>query len=273
MSHRPQRTNDSPKSRTAAESLGARTYWVRSMRPLHVLVFLLPLLVAFEVGSIYFLSNPATGLQQRTIEAERVMTDFFRIIGATGSLMPCIALATVLLVWHIMSRDGWILHLKTLAGMFAEVAAWTLPLLVLSAGIEHARAAAAFGDVAMLPTLAPDTTDRLRDLPLGTRLTLSIGAGLYEEMLFRLIGLAVLHFILADLIALPQKWASILAVVLSALAFAAYHQPVLPRDWAKTIFYILSGIYFGTVYVLRGFGIVVGTHALYDVLVLAVLAG
>ena len=53
----------------------------------------------------------------------------------------------------------------------------------------------------------------------------------------------------------------------SAIAFAVYHQPTHPTEWAT---YTLSGVYLGTVYVMRGFGIVVGTHALYDVLVLAV---
>ncbi|MFN7022143.1 MAG: type II CAAX prenyl endopeptidase Rce1 family protein, partial [Phycisphaerales bacterium] len=102
--------------------------------------------------------------------------------------------------------------------------------------------------------------------PLGAGLTLAVGAGLYEEMLFRLVGLAVLHFILADLIGLPARWAAAGAVLLSAIAFAVYHQPPL-TDYGAIIFYILSGIYLGAIYVLRGFGIAVGTHAMYDVLI------
>ena len=35
----------------------------------------------------------------------------------------------------------------------------------------------------------------------------------------------------------------------------------------KTIFYVLAGVYLACIYVYRGFGIVAGAHAMYDVLV------
>jgi membrane protease YdiL (CAAX protease family) len=143
---------------------------------------------------------------------------------------------------------------------------------VLAATVQHAAgrltlAGMTAPDPGGLIPLVHESTRRLLELPVATRLTIAIGAGLYEEMLFRLIGMALLHFILADLIGAPQKWATAGAVILSALAFAAYHQPADATAWAT---YILSGVYLGTVYGMRGFGIVVGTHALYDVLVLAV---
>jgi hypothetical protein len=37
------------------------------------------------------------------------------------------------------------------------------------------------------------------------------------------------------------------------------------------LFLTAAGLYFGMLYILRGFGITVGTHALYDVLVLVML--
>jgi membrane protease YdiL (CAAX protease family) len=231
------------------------------MRPLHVLAFLLPLLVLYEVGLIFFLTDPATRTQ-RTIEARHIMDDFFRLLGIAGYLAPGFAMASVLLVWHIMSRDRWVLDLRTLLGMLAESIAWTLPLLVMAAAIQHARGA-------LVGLMAQGGDEPLRHMRWPAQLTLSIGAGLYEEMLFRLVGLALLHFILADLIGLPRRWASVGAVLLSAVAFAVYHRPPLD-DWPAISMYLLSGVYLGTLYVLRGFGIVVGAHAMYDVLVLMV---
>lgn len=257
---------------SAAASLATDTYWTRSMRPLHVLVFLLPLLVSYEIGSILFLTDPQAGTR-RTIDALRLMRDLFDLLGVAGSLVPGVAMATVLIVWHILRRDPWTLDTRTLGGMLAEAAAWTLPLLVLLATVQHASSTLAAGfaigstaESGLVP-LVQESTRRLLEQPVPTRLTIAIGAGLYEEMLFRLVGLALLHFILADLIGIPGKWASAAAVVLSALAFAIYHHPQTGSEWAM---YLLSGIYLGTVYVMRGFGIVVGAHALYDVLVLAV---
>jgi membrane protease YdiL (CAAX protease family) len=147
-----------------------------------------------------------------------------------------------------------------------------MPLLVLAAISDHARTSgiAALPGPYALPALAGATGDPVQDLPLMARLTIAIGAGLYEEMLFRLVGLALLHWIIVDLIEAPQKAGMAIAVVLSALAFALYHKPELPQEYGKLLFYTISGIYLGSVYLMRGFGITVGTHAIYDILVLVV---
>ena len=97
---------------------------------------------------------------------------------------------------------------------------------------------------------------------------LSMGAGIYEELLFRLIGIAMLHMILVDLLALPEHWGAIGAVIGSAIGFAMYHFPSFTDvRLGLGLFYTVAGVYFALIYVTRGFGIVVGTHALYDVLV------
>jgi membrane protease YdiL (CAAX protease family) len=268
--------------RAAGVGVSQDTYWARSMRPLHILVFLLPLLIAYEVGSIVFLSDRATG-SQTSVAAFKLFNDFFRVFGIAGAFLPGVALVVVLLLWHVMIKDRWKIEGRTLAGMVAESLAWTMPLLVMAAATNHARAslgtlALSAGDNAFmaLPTLAaaaPSMGSDLLSLPLGARVTISVGAGLYEEMLFRLVGLALLHFVLVDLIGLTQRWGSAVAIVLCAMAFAVYHGPQLPAQWAEFVFMMLAGIYFGTIYVMRGFGIVVATHAIYDVLVLVVLQG
>lgn len=238
------------------------SYWTRSMRPLHILAFLLPLLLAYEVGSFLYLTDAAHGLQ-RTIEARRVMDDFFRLLGIAGYVVPGFAMATVLIVWHIMSRERWTIDLKTVGTMFVESVAWTLPLMVMAAAKEHARG---MGGAGLMVVQEGAGGVGIGGQPMGAGLTLAVGAGLYEEMLFRLVGLAVLHFILADLIGLPARVAAAGAVLLSAVAFAVYHQPPL-TDYSAIGFYLLSGIYLGTIYILRGFGIAVGTHAMYDVVI------
>src|SRR5262249_1754553 len=96
-----------------------------------------------------------------------------------------------------------------------------------------------------------------------------VGAGIYEEVLFRLLllsGLAGL-FRLADL---PRVIGLPLAAVASALLFAAAHH-VGPNGEAFEgygfLFRTLAGLYFALLYQLRGFGIAVGAHASYDLLV------
>jgi membrane protease YdiL (CAAX protease family) len=105
----------------------------------------------------------------------------------------------------------------------------------------------------------------------------SIGAGIYEELVFRLIAIVLIHTLLADVFALPHKFAAGAAIVVSAIAFALYHpfDSYNPLNWSsadlgRAAFYTLAGLYFAAIYVYRGFGIVAATHALYDLMVIVV---
>jgi membrane protease YdiL (CAAX protease family) len=154
--------------------------------------------------------------------------------------------------------------------MMVESAAWIFPLLVLLVLIggdaSHARAAASVSGAAGVP-------QELLTRPWQARATVSIGAGIYEELLFRMIGIAALHLILVDLAKLSDRAGTAISVVLTAAAFAAYHDPVRADgtiEWLPAIQLGLAGGYFGLIYLSRGFGIVVALHALYDVVVLVV---
>lgn len=245
-------------------------YWAASTRPLPVLVYLLPLVLLYELGSALYLTNAEAGTR-KTIEAQKLLGDFFQTMGVVGLFVPGFALVTVLLVWHIMSRDAWRVRTATLLGMLAESIAWTIPLLVMSAAYRRvgAFAGVAPGD-ALVQAAGANGTGLLAE-SWQARLTISIGAGLYEEMLFRLVGIALVHFVVRDLLGAKNWLACTIAVLTTAIAFAVYHDPRLASgapDWYRLGFITLAGAYLGNVYVLRGFGIVVGTHALYDALVL-----
>lgn len=252
------------------------TYWTLSTRPLHVLVFLAPLLVAFEVGSILYLTSPDQSVA-KTIQAKKLFNDFFELFGAAGLFIPAITLVTVLMVWHLMRRDRWTVNAGVIGGMALESVLWTLPLLVM-AGL-HTRGLAA--QVAAEPIGMGEagrawlaSVTNLTAMPWQARVTISIGAGLYEEMLFRFVAIALFHMLMADLLRLNKLHSAIGAVALSALMFALYHDAALASggtDWARLVFLFTAGVYLGVLYASRGLGIVVATHALYDVLVLVIL--
>jgi membrane protease YdiL (CAAX protease family) len=95
-----------------------------------------------------------------------------------------------------------------------------------------------------------------------------LGAGIYEELLFRLILLSLVLWLL-HWSKLP-RWAQILlAVVITSLLFSAAHyvggrEPIL---WFSFVFRFLAGVFFALLFLCRGFGIAVGAHAGYDILV------
>ncbi len=243
-------------------------YWELSARPLHILIFLIPFIVLFEVGASRYLFDAAHESSQ-TIRAWSMLLVFFQEFGVAGRFLPAATIITVLLVWHVMLRDSWRPRPMVIGGMFMESLVWTVPLVVavklvlLFGASAHAAAQVTVQSAGGIDTLSREG-----------RATISIGAGLYEELLFRMIGVALLHAVFVDLCRLGERWGTILAVVIAAAAFAAYHDPKGVDghvDVIRMISLVVAGSYFGAVYVARGFGIVVAVHAMYDLLVLVAL--
>jgi hypothetical protein len=119
----------------------------------------------------------------------------------------------------------------------------------------------------------------LRSLAAGTgldggalsKLTLSLGAGLYEELLFRVVIVALLSNGLRLLLGIGRVPAGIVAAIGGALLFSAFHYigPLgEPMRLESFVFRALAGLAFSGLYLTRGFGITAWTHALYDVAVL-----
>lgn len=240
---------------------GIEPYAEASKSPLHVLVFLLPLVIAYEVGSALYLSG-AHGAPAETIRATRILSRFFESFGAVGLYLPGVALVAVLLIWHILERRPWRVRPAVIVLMGAEAIGWTAALLILLALIGAA--------VGPAPLLAAQMID-LASQPWQARLTLSIGAGIYEELLFRMILIAAVHFVLVDALRLTEGAGQVGAVLISAVAFALYHDLSGSDLSARFAAYFAAGVFFGALYLGRGFGLVVATHALYDVAVLLLL--
>lgn len=263
-------------------------YFQRSQQPLQSLIFLLPLIIIYEVGTLMLQhAAHAAGQPALTIRAYSLLNHFFELFGVTGYYLPGIIVIVVLFCWHLASKPGreqWEISPKLYMLMGVECLALSIPLLVW--GLVFFREAAS----AMTPAAPPDASMMATvgashlsnfaslmsgiapDAKLGQQIILSIGAGIYEELLFRLIAIAILHTIFVDLLALPETWGAAAAVVLSALAFGLYHFTNLNvrewtgYDWARCFFYTCAGVFLAIIYVMRGFGIVAGTHAMYDIL-------
>ena len=243
-------------------------YWERAQWPLQGLYFLLPLLVLYEIGTLLLASEGSNRLPP--ILAESILAMCFKSLGVTGVYLPAIIVLVVLFCMHLVRRDPWRPEPKLYAVMWTEAFAWALPLFVFSMVLVRELSATATGLQAVAAETATNTWPN--------DLVFSVGAGIYEELLFRLIGIALLHTLLVDVLALPEKYGGAGAIMGTALAFALYHFvqtkadaltgfALSQVDWGRFAFYTLAGVYLAMIYVIRGFGLVVGTHALYDVLV------
>lgn len=118
----------------------------------------------------------------------------------------------------------------------------------------------------LLQIVSPQTVASLSTLQ---QLALSLGAGLYEELFFRVILVSLLLWVLKLFID-KQGWRYGIAMVLAAFLFSLVHYVGAlgdPFTLGSFLFRFLFGLALNAIYVLRGFGMAAWTHAIYDIMV------
>lgn len=216
-------------------------------RPLEAMVFLVPLIVFYEVIS---------ATQPTRVIAFDLLQRFFELFGSSGIWAPGVGVVIILLATHIASGQRWAVRWSRVGLMYVEALALAIPLLALNWTIpleSHAMPANA----------------------LLSQIALGIGAGVYEELVFRLVFVSIAMMIGTDLLRLPRMPVAVAAILLSAVVFAAHHhQPfgMEPFDPTRFVFRSLAGIYLAIVFWYRGYGPAAGCHAAYNVLLITALA-
>lgn len=226
------------------------TYWVQSRQPLASLVFVTPLLVVYEAGVLVL------GPEQVRNGADVWLRQLLDFVGfGQYFLLPSLTVSA-LLAWHYLTREPWRLSRGLLSGMAAECVALAVCLRLLL----HVQGMV-FPQWAALLTASVG--------PVVGRAMSFLGAGIYEELLFRLMLLTPMTWGLRRLGAKPAT-GCVAAVVITSLLFAAAHH-VGPGGyrfiWFDFIFRFLAGVFFSILFLYRGFGIAAGAHAGYDILV------
>ncbi len=101
-------------------------------------------------------------------------------------------------------------------------------------------------------------------------LGLAIGAGLFEELLFRVVLTTLLIRLALQFI--KVRWVSILfAIIVASFLFSTAHYVGSVADTFELysfLFRFFAGIWFTTLYSTRGFAIVCMAHAFYDILII-----
>ena len=236
-------------------------YWQQSRLPWPSLVFLMPMLIAYELGVLWVGGPHSADIRSG---ADVWLRGGLEIIGLGVSWLPPLLVVAGLLVWQWIERHPWRVSAETLAGMFAESVVFAFLLLLL--GQLQSRVFSLslvprgeLGVVALTPT----------EVETFARVLGFVGAGIYEEVLFRLALLPGMIAVLRQPVRL-RAWATPLAVLVTSLLFSAAHHAGPsgePFDSFRFCFRTLAGGVFAGLFVLRGFGITACSHALYDLLV------
>ena len=235
---------------TAVAAPPAEGYWAESRRPLVSLIFTAPLLILYELGLVTLREHANRN------GAEAWLRSFLDAIGFSQYFLLPVLTVCILLAWHHTTGQPWRFRRRVLLGMTAESATLAVCLLLL-----------ALLQNTILRSIAGALPLSIAD-HLGT-LTSYLGAGIYEELLFRLILLPLAIGLLGWLGAGP-KAGTIGGIVLISLLFAAAHHLGAYGEALNTfkfLFRFLAGAFFSVLFLYRGFGIAAGTHAGYDLLV------
>ena len=252
-----------------AERAALGAYWSKSRAPRYSLIFALPLFVLYEGLAAAYSGEP--GVQSVRNAADVLLkTPFFLFTGTRGSLafFATVAAVSIWLVGRDLAKTRDRPRPKVFLMMLLESAVLAL-LLGVVVGTLTQRLLGGLSALAVraAPGQAPTP---LESLGIGVKFMLSLGAGLYEELLFRVL--------LVGGVAYGLKWlglgsliGGVVAAVFGALVFSAFHyvgEYGDPFELASFIYRAVAGLAFSALYLTRGFGITAWTHALYDVYVI-----
>ena len=227
------------------------------------LLFALPLLVLYEVGAVLIADGRGGGMRNG---ADVLLRTMLAAGGLQGTLAFTAALAVGAAVIVAVERRSRKVPLRGgyFLGMLGESAAYAVVFGVVVAAATQFL-------LGSMVRLAADGD--ITKMPLLDGIVLSLGAGIYEELLFRVILTGGL-FALLLAAGVRRRTAGLVAIVVSAFIFSAFHYVgpyAYPLELNSFTFRMLAGLAFSALYMARGFGVAAWTHALYDVFL--VLAG
>jgi len=293
------------------------SYLDRTSRPIYAIIFLLPFIVFYEVGTILINTDVLNQSQVRVV-AFVWLQNLLEYMGSSDKLAwvaPPVAVVVILVALQLSSRKPWGFSLGDLGPMGIECILLAVPLIVLSLFLnsppgpqddigqfgdsakQFRQASCVMGDLkleiynthydkmvlncssitgnSLLSAAAETDGSEVKSGSLLASIVTGIGAGIYEELVFRLILICILMLLFQDVLRLSHKNSIILSVLVSAGLFSAHHHIVFVDgqlalsaafNGTEFGFRTIAGVYFAVLFAIRGFGITAGTHAFYDII-------
>jgi len=232
-------------------------YWNDTRAPRYSVLFALPLLLLYELLA-FALSR--SELSEVRNGADVLLKSVFIALGGRYGLTAFSFLlfgTASFFIWRDWRANGPV-RPRLLVGMLGEAVLYAALLGVVASALTslllHGRLVIAGSSLA--------------GLGLPAQLMVSLGAGIYEELLFRVLLVSGLAALARLVFGWSRVAAGMFAAVLGALVFSFFHYVGPYGDefaLGSFTFRAVAGLLFSGLYLLRGFGITAWSHALYDV--------
>jgi hypothetical protein len=235
-------------SKTSRQAGGLSQYHEQSRDLFNSLVLVIPLFVLYQVG-VLALGGLRNGVDFVTQLLFELFQDRSLYLAFNGAILAGLAVALFVL------RKKSQLHPRIWVPVLVESTVYALAL------------SAVINTILRFMTISP--TLAIGELSATSKFFLSLGAGLYEELVFRLLLLSGMVWIFQKVLGISRGVAVVVAVILSSAIFSAIHYVGVlgdPFSLHSFLFRFWAGVLFAGIYATRGFAVAVYTHAIYDLL-------
>ena len=227
-----------------------KQYWKQSKSPLYSLVFILPLVIIYETLIFTMNHSDIVGIRNG---ADVLVRQFFAMFGVYGFyLVGFVIMLVLFLIYYFQeNKKQQPFQRQFFLVMFMESLFYAYLLRIIMDKLLFIQ----LMDV---------------DLLNGREVVaMCIGAGVYEELVFRIIFLQAIIILNKFVFRFSKTISIIVAVTASSFIFSWFHYIGAMGDQLELIsflFRFLAGAILGTIFILRGYGIAVYAHAIYDLL-------
>ena len=228
------------------------SYLLKSRTSFYSFLFTLPLFFLYEVNILFLSWDDILVVRNGADFLMRNILESFDIYGLYGLGLVFFLGLLVTYIFFIKEDQKQEVNVNFLFIMLAESMLWSVVLYFLLFKF-------------MVLLMSPTGKTILQQV------TLAIGAGIYEEFLFRVLLIAGLSGILGFVFMWDKTFKNIIAVVLSGGIFSAFHFMGEYGDFFSMELFLIrffAGLILGVLYMYRGFGITAYTHSIYDLIVL-----
>ncbi|NQV41246.1 MAG: CPBP family intramembrane metalloprotease [Candidatus Marinimicrobia bacterium] len=226
--------------------------YLNSSKSLHYsLILTLPAVAIYEIGILILFKDSFFELRNT---GEILLRSFFESLGLTNplvvsSLLLALFIAVMVRGYKIEKNPG--IHANYIIYMLLESMLWG-SIIFISLQL-----------FTQLPLQLVTMEEKISNI------NLAVGAGIFEELIFRLVLIGSFLILLERGLTIRSRVAVPIAVLLSALVFAAFH--LFMETYSFPVFSqrVFGGLLLGSLFYARGYGISVYAHIIYNILILA----
>ena len=228
------------------------SYFLQTRSSFYSFLFTIPLFFIYEVGILFLSKDDILVVRNGADFLMRSILESFGIFGLYGLGAIFLIGFIITYIYFFNDKSNKSIRADYLFIMIFESVCWALILYFLLSKF-------------MLVLMNPIGKT------ITQQVTLAVGAGIYEEFLFRVMLISGLTGIIDFVFLWSEKVRKAAALIIAAGIFSAFHFMGDYGDYFSMELFLLrffAGIVLGILYIARGFGITAYAHSIYDLIVL-----